>query len=179
MSIVTKVGDGGRTHIKGCELSKDDPRVHAIGKVDSLRAQFDRCMYCDNAYVVAMLKHIDSRLHNLLGELALYPAKVITIDDCRFLDYQIECIIRDAKPDLTGFVRFNTPYSMDLNEARVRCREAERYIADLEVSKEMKIFINRLSDLLFIIAVINNTSDEHSNQQEALSQEHLTGNGHE
>ncbi len=165
MKLYTKTGDGGETGLfDGTRVAKSDPRVEAYGAVDELEAWLGlvRSHRLD-ADVEAMLARIQQDLF-ALGAILADPSHRIAPrvhkatlgpDDVTRLEGWIDTL-DGALPPLRHFVLAGgTPAASLLQVARAVCRRAERRIVLLggdAVDPVLLTYINRLSDLLFVMA---------------------------
>ncbi|HEU4642960.1 MAG TPA: cob(I)yrinic acid a,c-diamide adenosyltransferase [Gemmatimonadaceae bacterium] len=171
MRIYTRTGDKGDTGLfGGGRVTKDHPRVEAYGDVDELNAVIGM------ARSVEMMPRIDEVLapiqRDLFGLGALlatpHPDKVkqqlekARIDDDRIA--QLERAIDDGEAELEPLTSFilpgGTPKAAALHVARTVCRRAERRVIALSHEVELPPivirYLNRLSDLLFVLARVAN-----------------------
>src|SRR5215469_14458255 len=171
MRIYTRTGDDGETGLfGGGRVAKDDPRVEAYGDVDELNATLGlaRAIEADpriDEILVAVQRDLFS-----IGALLATPdaAKMreqlakARIDDARIA--QLEREIDDGETELTPLRAFilpgGTPKAATLHVARTVCRRAERRVVHLQHTVELPplvtIYLNRLSDLLFVLARVAN-----------------------
>lgn len=160
MSISTKTGDNGETFLwSGERISKDDLRVESYGTIDELNAFISEAKhYVNSQEVKKILNEIQNDLFRLGGELASkdkqYPHPIEEADVERITNY-VEQFEKRVK--LKGFVvPGSTIQSSKLEICRTVARRAERRIISLDkkepVSPIIKKYINRLSDLLFLMA---------------------------
>ena len=160
MSISTKTGDSGQTSLwSGERVFKDDIRVESYGTVDELNSFLGEAMYYANSSEVKdILLSIQRDLFRVAGQLAskdvLYVKPVCDEDVQKLTDlvHHYEEIIK-----LKGFVIPGSILaSAKLDICRTVCRRAERRIVALNrveaVPVQVGQYINRLSDLLFIVA---------------------------
>jgi cob(I)alamin adenosyltransferase len=165
MKIYTKTGDDGQTGLFGGErTSKNDARVEAYGSVDETNA----CLGVARAAgpspdVDAALERIQAQLFVLGAELATPPAHrarlrlpLLTADDATALEADIDRL-EAGLPALASFVLpAGTAAASALHLARTVCRRAERAVVGVRelaaVRPELVIYLNRLSDLLFVMA---------------------------
>jgi cob(I)alamin adenosyltransferase len=165
MKIYTKTGDDGQTGLFGGErTSKSDARVEAYGSVDETNA----CLGVARAAglapdVDAVLARIQAQLFVLGAELATPPGHrarlrmpLLAAEDAALLEADIDRLEADL-PALTSFVLpAGTPAASALHHARTVCRRAERAVVGVALSAalrpELVIYLNRLSDLLFVMA---------------------------
>jgi cob(I)alamin adenosyltransferase len=164
MKIYTKTGDDGTTGLFGGErVDKHDPRVEAYGVVGVARAA------SPPAEVEIVLARIQEDLFVLGAELACASGKedrlkleLIGGDDIARLEHAIDRA-EDSLPELRSFVLpAGSPAAAALHLARTVCRRAERRLNALSehrpVRPELVIYLNRLSDLLFVLARRSNHS---------------------
>lgn len=169
MSICTKTGDQGLTGLMyNRRVSKCHPRVEAYGTVDELNAALGMARASNAApFVSGNLLSIQKGLVNLMGELATLAEdaarhqkdgyQVVTAAMVEPLDR----LIREIEAQNVSFKGWATPgasvASATLDVARTVCRRAERKVVGLMESgdlanREIVIFLNRLSDLLWLMA---------------------------
>ena len=183
MKIYTKTGDNGTTGLfAGPRVAKDDPRIAAYGTVDELNALLgvaSACMHCpprppdaDVAAAVVsplgqLLQQFQSDLFSIGAELAtpqpqehgmclLQPERVAHLERC----------IDEFEAQLAPLSNFvlpgGSPDSARLHLARTVCRRAEREVvhlshqADVHDCSLIIVYLNRLSDLLFVMARLAN-----------------------
>lgn len=170
MKLYTKTGDGGQTGLYGADrVSKGHPRVETYGTVDELnsvlgvaRAENARQAVAD-AGLEADLEYLQNALFDLGADLATraggpYEARLSRMDagDVAVLEAMIDRYQEEAPP-FTGFVHpGGTPVAAALQLARAVARRAERDFVRLleaeEANAHAGVYLNRLSDLLFIMA---------------------------
>ena len=169
MKIYTKTGDSGETGLLGgARVSKSAPRVAAYGDVDELNAWigFVRSMKPDDR-LGAMLDRIQrelfaigARLADPTGAVADRVAKAaVTADDVKHLEDWIDELERELPPLRKFILAGGTPPAASLHVARTVCRRAERGVVALgvdAVEKDVLVYLNRLSDLLFVMARVAN-----------------------
>jgi cob(I)alamin adenosyltransferase len=164
MKIYTRTGDGGQTSLfGGARVSKADPRVDAYGEVDELNAwlglvrssTLDRDL--DEAIVQLQrdLFAVGARLADPASKIAPRVAKATLQDaDVERLESLIDRLDGELPP-LTRFILAGgSPAGAALHVARGVCRRAERRMIALEPAIDAVLirYINRLSDLLFVMA---------------------------
>lgn len=162
MKIYTKTGDDGTTGLfGGGRVRKDDTRVESYGTVDELNAVIGvtRALGLGKASE-AVLGHVQVDLFALGAELACVPGKEEKIPMTRLTDADAERLEQaiDAAevglPPLTNFILpGGSNQAASLHLARTVCRRAERAVIALGGARpEIIIYLNRLSDLLFVLA---------------------------
>lgn len=169
MSIVTKSGDAGATGLMyGRRVSKCHPRVEACGCVDELNAALGvaRAATLD-VWVRENLEGIQHDLIQLMGELATAPEDLARFGQDGFrvvtpeLTAKLDQLVGEVEAQSVSFHGWatpgDTPSSAALDLARTICRRAERRVCALHEAGELKnpeiiVYLNRLSDLLWLFA---------------------------
>jgi cob(I)alamin adenosyltransferase len=165
MKIYTKTGDAGDTGLfGGPRVSKDDARVEAYGAVDELNAALGvaRARGGD-ADLDALLAQAQDHLFALGAELATPPgakarAAVPAIDAAwaAALEQAIDRLEGELEPLRSFILPAGAPLAAELHLARAVCRRAERRVVALHrherVAAEVLVYLNRLSDFLFVAA---------------------------
>lgn len=171
MSIITKGGDKGETSLLGGKrVPKTDVRIEAYGTVDELNATIGMAL-C-HTKKSTLLPQTQNDLFKIGAELSAadtqftnYPK--ITQEDADRMEKEVH-IIEQALPKQTGFILpRGTQAAAALHLARTVCRRAERAVVECaqqhKIRPELVIYLNRLSDLLFIYARQENSKDEQVN----------------
>jgi cob(I)alamin adenosyltransferase len=156
--IYTKTGDTGETGLYGgARVPKYHPRVEAYGTVDELNSYIGLVRDLMEApQYLSVLKEIQDRLFTIGAVLASDPEKnMMTPDlketDIQLLENQIDSM-ESALPDLKNFILpGGHPTVSYCNIARTVCRRAERLVVALNVDPLSIIYLNRLSDYLFVL----------------------------
>ena len=169
MKIYTKTGDAGTTGLfGGPRVSKDDPRICAYGSVDELNAVLGivRSVGLDDQ-LDSLLKTVQDSLFSIGAELATpepekHALKWAGATHVATLEHAIDEFDSRLPPLRTFVLPGGSPGASHLHLARTVCRRSEREIVKLrhdprisDVS-EIVIFLNRLSDLLFVMARLTN-----------------------
>ena len=165
MKIYTKTGDDGTTGLfGGGRLSKDSSRIDAYGTIDELNSVLGIVRTCEGAHSFEhILSHVQVDLFVLGADLAtpLEARSNYTIPRIDGSDVtRLEQAIDSEEAHLQSLTKFILPggssLAAHLHLARTITRRAERKV--IHLSKEMKIglsdiiYLNRLSDLLFVLA---------------------------
>jgi cob(I)alamin adenosyltransferase len=164
VKIYTKTGDGGETSLfDGTRVRKSDPRVDAYGDVDELGAWigFSRASGLDSE-LAGMLEQIQRDLFALGARLADPAHKIATrvekasidADDVKQLEGWIDALESELRPLRRFILAGGSPGASALHVARAICRRAERAMVGLGTElpePELLVYINRLSDLLFVM----------------------------
>lgn len=165
MKIYTKTGDDGSTGLlAGGRVLKDSPRIEAYGTVDELNAVLGV------ARAAGLDPHADEIVEEIQDELFVVGSaladpnpdgrfhRVIDPEFVTRLEGEIDALEAELPP-LTRFILpAGTPGAAQLHLARTVCRRAERRVISLahtpgeHVSREVIIYLNRLSDFLFVLA---------------------------
>jgi cob(I)alamin adenosyltransferase len=164
MKIYTKTGDGGETGLfGGRRVGKDDLRVAAYGEVDETNACLGRAVADLGASPLAEeVRAIQAELFVVGSDLATPPgdgkARIprTSTGMVERLERGIDRLEGDV-PELRNFILpGGTPAAASLQVARAVCRRAERAVVALSRVEEMNrtavVYLNRLSDLLFVMA---------------------------
>ncbi len=164
MKIYTKTGDKGETSlIGGTKVPKYHLRIEAYGTTDELNSYIGliMCQSIENHHQ-QMLKEIQDRLFTIGSSLASDPERSkmkipdLLTDDILLLETEIDKM-NENLPELKHFILpgGNTTVSF-CHLARCVCRRAERMVVHLAsesfVDDKIPIYLNRLSDYLFVLA---------------------------
>lgn len=166
MSVYTRTGDGGQTSLYSKErIDKDDPRVEAYGTVDEASAVMGQAKAAlpDNSWAVDWLENIQQQIISLNADLATRfaqgepsPSGRITEEHVRRLEARIDELEKRRIPQHYFVTYGATPASAALDTARSIIRRAERRAIALRkrepVPSAVLLYLNRLSDLLFVMA---------------------------
>lgn len=169
MSIVTRTGDDGTTGLLyNRRVSKSAPRVEAYGTIDELNAAIGLARAsASHAFVKDLLLPIQKDLVIVMGELATLPSDLARYQSDGFqlttpeFVGRLDALVADVEKQGVSYKGWATPGatldSAALDVARTTCRRAERRVhalADIgePANPEILIFLNRLSDLLWLLA---------------------------
>ncbi len=169
MKIYTRTGDAGDTGLLGgVRVSKSNLRVDAYGEVDELNASLGTvAANVSNTEIGPVLEQIQRDLFSV-GALLANPTGAgkrndkisLGSEDVRRMEDAIDRF--DSRlPDLTQFILpGGSPGGSLLHQARSVCRRAERKVVSLAssepVAESVIPYLNRLSDLLFVLARFEN-----------------------
>ncbi|HEX6315662.1 MAG TPA: cob(I)yrinic acid a,c-diamide adenosyltransferase [Gemmatimonadaceae bacterium] len=171
MKIYTKTGDAGDTGLfGGGRVKKDHPRVEAYGDVDELNATLGLVRALEpmprvDEVIVPIQRDLFS-----IGALLATPDREkmraslekARIDDARIseLEAAIDRCEQELEPLRSFIVPGGTAKAAALHVARTVCRRAERRVVSLSQTEELPpivvVFLNRVSDLLFMLARVAN-----------------------
>lgn len=170
MKIYTKTGDKGETGLLGAaRVRKNALRVEAYGEVDELNASLGfTCAALSNREMVGLLVGIQRDLFAVGAQLAdVRTRKAQAMEKAALpeqkvadLEQTIDRIEEQLPPLKTFILQGGCEAGARMHLARTVCRRAERRIAALtekeEVSPVILAYMNRLSDLLFVLARLVN-----------------------
>ena len=158
ISVTTKTGDDGYTNIIGRDrLPKNHPILESLGTLDELNAFLGDAKAALNAQsdTTEIINEIQKDLSLLMGILAGMSIPAEGINEGRLTGLIDE--LESTLPPFTAFaVPGVNPASAKLHIARTICRRAERRLVGSGLSEKIMAivvpYINRLSDLLFLLA---------------------------
>lgn len=164
--VITRGGDRGLTGLAdGSRVRKDDARIEALGEVDELNSALGvlRARHLD-ADLDAILDGVQQRLLDLGGELAVPGTATLVEADVRALEAPAETLNAELPPLREFVLPGGHPDAAWGHHCRTLARRVERRLVHLDeraaVNPLSLAMINRLSDLLFIMArVINRRTD--------------------
>ena len=157
--IYTRTGDDGTTGLgDGSRALKDSARVEAYGTVDELNSSIGVLLAIPELpeAVAQCLTEVQHELFDLGGELCIPGHRVITAAQVTRLEKTLDDL-NDTLPPLREFILpGGGPAAAACHLARSVARRAERRVWTLakaaSVSPEVTKYLNRLSDLLFVVA---------------------------
>ncbi len=171
MKIYTKTGDDGETGLFGGErVRKNDVRVDAYGSVDETNAVLGVARSAGlPAPLDAILERVQSQLFVLGAELATPSGYRVRLGmpmlgsvDIALLESDIDGLEAHLPALETFVLPAGTPGASALHHARTVCRRAERGVVAIaepaQLRREVIVYLNRLSDLLFVMARYANQS---------------------
>ena len=164
--ITTRTGDDGNTGLADkTRVRKDHPRIEAMGDIDELNSQTGLLLTEPLPDEIrTLLTQIQHHLFDLGGELAMPEFSGITEAKLAVLDEAIEHY-NASLPPLREFVLPGGSRAAALaHVCRTVCRRAERRVAGMvldEAASPLQLqYLNRLSDLLFVLARVLNKGSE-------------------
>jgi len=157
--LYTKTGDDGTTGLgDGSRTTKDSARIEAVGTIDELNSWIGLLLaeLPANEPLIEPLTDIQHRLFDLGGELAVPGFQLIQAEMVSDLEALCDQL-NEELPPLKEFILPGGSKSAGLcHMARAVARRAERMIVTLSkeesVGDDLKRYINRLSDVLFVMA---------------------------
>jgi cob(I)alamin adenosyltransferase len=168
--IYTKLGDGGETHLGDMSrASKTDARIEAYGDVDELGAQLGVALTTPGIpeRTAGWLRRIQNDLFDVGADLSVPgddPRERLRVlaEQVEWLEQRCDEVNAGLEPLRSFVLSGGTPASASLHVCRTVCRRAERRVVALgeAASPQTLRYLNRLSDLLFILAREANGGDE-------------------
>ena len=156
--IITRTGDDGSTGLAdGSRIAKSSQRIECIGDVDELNSLLGLLLADGRDESIAkLLQDVQNRLFNIGAELALPQTTLIDSNAVAGLEELIENYNRELPPLKEFILPGGNRAAAVCHLARAVCRRCERHLFRLSESETVNrlstTYINRLSDLLFILA---------------------------
>ncbi|HEY3729090.1 MAG TPA: cob(I)yrinic acid a,c-diamide adenosyltransferase [Solirubrobacteraceae bacterium] len=168
--IYTRLGDGGETHLGDMSrVPKTDPRIEAYGTVDELNSQLGLALAVaglDDRHA-AWLRRIQNDLFDVGADIAAPedPERErlrVLPEQTTWLEARCDEVNAALAPLKSFVLPGGTPAAAHLHVCRTVCRRAERLAIACggQCSPEVIRYLNRLSDLLFILSRAANGSEE-------------------
>ncbi len=174
MRIYTRQGDHGQTTLfDGKRVSKDHLRLATYGTVDELNSWLGMAVsLCRHEQLRQILNQLQHGLFDLGADLATpldspNSALVnrIQVRHAAEMEKQIDTFTAELLPLKQFILPGGSPLAAHLHIARTVCRRAERHLVELmreeQTGEAPLIYLNRLSDLLFVLARLANKLDGH------------------
>lgn len=156
--IYTRTGDDGTTGLTdGSRINKDSARIVAIGSIDELNSLIGQvCSEQINPHSHALLTEVQHRLFDMGGELSMPGHQLLQADSIALLENKLDEMNTDLEPLKDFILPGGCKAAAVCHVARSVCRRAERNVVTLSRDEEISIcvqgYLNRLSDLLFVMA---------------------------
>ena len=167
--VYTRTGDGGETSLGGGQrVAKDARRIAAFGTVDELNSVLGVVLTADpHARLAAIAGRIQNELFHLGSDLCIleedkskFPVPGIESRHVEVLEREMDELLEELKPLEEFILPGGAPASAQLQVARSVCRRAERELISLRreetIGEQTIPYLNRLSDLLFVMARYEN-----------------------
>jgi cob(I)alamin adenosyltransferase len=173
--IYTKLGDGGETHLGDMSrVSKLHPRVEAYGTIDELNAHIGVALHAEEMpkRFAEWLARVQNDLLDIGADLSVPPTEGDSAHEARarlrvtpeyveWLEGACDEVNEKLAPLRSFVIPGGTPAAAQLHLCRTVCRRAERRtIAVEDANPEAVRYLNRLSDLLFILSRAANEGPE-------------------
>jgi cob(I)alamin adenosyltransferase len=168
--IYTRLGDGGETHLGDMSrVPKTDPRIEAYGTVDELNSHIGLALTVkglDERHA-EWLRHIQNDLFDVGADIAAPPDPErerlrVLPEQTTWLEERCDEVNANLAPLKSFVLPGGTAAAAQLHVCRTVCRRAERLAIACgeQASPEVVRYLNRLSDLLFILSRAANLGDE-------------------
>jgi len=165
--ITTRTGDGGETGLgDGSRVRKDSPRVAALGEIDELNSALGVLLAEPlSEKIRGELQSIQHDLFDLGGDVSIPGRSTVTQGQAERLETLLE-EMNAGLPRLKEFILPGGTRAASLAHlARAVCRRAERSLVALASSEDVaeagRIYLNRLSDFLFVLGRVLNRDGGH------------------
>jgi cob(I)alamin adenosyltransferase len=168
--IYTRLGDGGETHLGDMSrVPKTHPRIEAYGTVDELNAHIGLAVTVADmpAEYTEWLRHVQNDLFDVGADISAPedPARErlrVLPEQTAWLEQRCDEVNATLKPLKSFVLPGGTVAAAHLHVCRTVCRRAERLAiaCGAEVNAEVVRYLNRLSDLLFILSRGANRGEE-------------------
>ena len=168
--IYTRLGDGGETHLGDMSrVPKTHPRIEAYGTVDELNAQIGLALTVPEMpeRFVGWLERVQNDLFDLGADISAPEEQErerlrLAPEQTAWLEERCDEVNATLEPLKSFVLPGGSPAAAHLHVCRTVCRRAERVAVACgeDVSPEVVRYLNRLSDLLFILSRSANAGDE-------------------
>jgi len=167
--IYTKLGDGGETHLGDMSrVPKTDPRIEAYGQIDELNAQVGLALTVPGLpeRFAVWLRRVQNDLFDLGADLSVPEGDErerlrVVPEQVTWLEQVCDEVNAQLEPLRSFVLPGGTQAAAHLHVARTVCRRAERRALIVEgANPEIVRYLNRLSDLLFILSRAANAGEE-------------------
>ena len=168
--IYTRTGDGGETGLgDGSRVGKNHPRVEAFGTVDELNSMIGLLLtYRLSTPVHDCLQEVQHTLFDLGGQLCIPGHSILRSEQVTELEAFLDRLNQDLEPLEEFILPGGSQTSAVCQLARTVCRRAERRTVELQGREDdpglplAVQYLNRLSDLLFVMARTLNRAEGHA-----------------
>ena len=158
--IYTRLGDAGETHLGDMSrVPKTHPRIEAYGEIDELNSHIGVALNTDGmpAEYAAWLRRVQNDLFDLGADLSVPDGDAerlrATAEQVAWLEERCDAVNAELEPLRSFLLPGGTPAAAQLHVCRTVCRRAERRALLVEdANPEVVRYLNRLSDLLFILS---------------------------
>jgi cob(I)alamin adenosyltransferase len=167
--IYTRLGDDGETHLGDMSrVAKTHPRIEAYGAIDELNAQLGVALATPGLpeRSAAWLRRVQNDLFDLGADLSVPPGGErerlrVAPEQVTWLEQACDEVNAGLEPLRSFVLPGGSPAAAQLHVCRTVCRRGERRALDVpDANPEVLRYLNRLSDLLFILARDANRGEE-------------------
>ena len=169
MKIYTKIGDSGSTYLQqGVSVRKSDPRIKTYGTLDEANSVLGIVLTCElDCAMHDILESLQNDIFVLGSDISNPDMDNDSLRVTPHMTAHLECLIDEADKKLKPLTNFILPgggmAGSYLHHARTVVRRAETYMADIHpahsLNSECLRYVNRLSDLLFMLARVANQNE--------------------
>lgn len=158
--IYTRTGDQGTTGLgDGTRVAKDSPRIEVLGEVDELNCVVGMILaHPLREGIRDCLGEIQHKLFDLGAEISVPGYVAVGEEDVSYLEDSLDALNADLPPLKEFILPGGGPAAAACHLARAVCRRAERRMVALAageaVNEQGRRYLNRLSDLLFVMSRI-------------------------
>ena len=155
--IYTRLGDGGETHLGDMSrVPKTHPRIEAYGEIDELNSCIGVLLAMPDAPYADWLRRVQNDLFDLGADLSVPSGEDrlrVAPEQVAWLEKRCDEVNAELEPLHSFLLPGGSPAAAQLHVCRTVCRRAERRALLVEdANPEVVRYLNRLSDLLFILA---------------------------
>lgn len=181
--IYTRTGDDGTTGLgDGSRVDKDSLRVEAFGTIDELNSYLGLVLACSPpSEIDSLITSIQHELFDLGGEISVPGREVVTPDHVMRLEKELDKYNSELEPLKEFILPGGSQLAAHCHICRAVCRRAERRLISLKreetVSEHAVKYLNRLSDLLFVLARSLNLSENKEDILWQPNQDQSAGEG--
>ncbi len=166
--IYTRLGDDGETHLGDMSrVPKTHPRIEAYGTIDELNALLGLALAVPEIPYADWLRRVQNDLFDVGADISVPEGGErerlrVLPEQTEWLEQACDEVNATLQPLKSFVLPGGTPAAAHLHVCRTVCRRAERRVIDCgdEVNRECVRYLNRLSDLLFILSRGANAGDE-------------------
>jgi len=166
--IYTRLGDDGETHLGDMSrVPKTHPRIEAYGTIDELNALLGLALTVPEMPHADWLRRIQNDLFDVGADISVPEGGErerlrVLPEQTEWLEQACDEVNATLAPLKSFVLPGGSPAAAHLHVCRTVCRRAERRVVDCgdEVNRECVRYLNRLSDLLFILSRGANAGDE-------------------
>ena len=166
--IYTRLGDDGETHLGDMSrVAKTHPRIEAYGTVDELNAQLGVYLALPDPPYAPWIRHVQHDLFDVGADISVphggdRERLRVVPDQTAWLEERCDEVNATLAPLKSFVLPGGTAAAAQLHVCRTVCRRAERRAIDCgdEINRECIRYLNRLSDLLFILSRGANAGEE-------------------
>lgn len=160
MTIITKTGDKGKTSVNGGKrVSKADPIIEVYGTLDELNVALGTALeFAETDKSKKLLPEIQKYIFEISGHVAEKKPRVGDLE-IKKMENEIKLMEEKLQVMQHFVIPGGTKGSCFIHQARIAAREAERRLVGIKAHPTYLAYFNRLSDLLFVLARLENKEE--------------------